>query len=546
MNKRMATLGTIYLASCILFPLHAMADTYRASVTSDSIQLSSGSTWPGISGNGRYITFSTAAAELDGSSRNRQLYRHDVISGETRMISRSSINQPGNGETLFASTMNYEGNLIAFMSYATNLGEGTTNDIGQLYVHDVDLGETRIVSSNSRGETGNHRSEMPRLSADGKFLAFYSSASNLVDQDTNGRADIFLKNLESGETRIVSRGPFGESNAGSLDVAISGNGDVVAFISHASNLVADDTNGHPDAFVYYTDTGTVERISVATDGSQADNRSTSVAVSANGRYVAFRSDATNLVDNDEPGTRDVFIRDLKLGTTVRATEHANGDGFKGMVISMDISADGRYVLFESNALDEFQAPSSGAKLFVKDMVIGDIRQVDIGLDGTSYQYSSQSVMSHDGEHIAYVSAVDNLVSDDTNALPDVFVTHTSRDSGDRSTSDSARTVTVTETVYVPVTEVVYETIYEPVYQTVEIEKIVEVEKVVEIAKEVEVCTAGDHEDTGTKSGTGQQNGKHWGLHWYKDDSSHDASHAGTHPVFDDEKQRLVSSGKGKE
>lgn len=540
MNKRMGTFGFISLVSATLLAQPAIANNYRASVTADGAQLTSGSTWPGISGNGRYVTFSTGAAELDSTTRNRQLYRHDVVTGDTRTISHSAFGQPGNGETLFESTMNYDGNLVAFMSYATNLGEGAPNDIGQLYLHDVDLDETRIVSTNSRGELGNHRSEMPRLSADGKFLAFYSLASNLVDQDTNGRSDIFLKSLDSGETRIVSRGTFGESNAGSLDVAISGNGDVVAFISHASNLVADDTNGYPDAFVYYADTGEVERISVSTDGSQGDNQSTRVAVSANGRYVAFLSDAANLVANDAAGTRDVFIRDLKLGTTVRATEHGSGDGFDGMVIGMDISADGRYVLFESNSLAEFQVPSSGAKLFVKDMAIGDIRQVDIGLDGTSYQHSGSSVMSQDGEHFAYVSGVSNLVADDTNALGDVFVTRAPRDSGDSADNLAPRTITVTETVYVPVTEVVYETVYEPVYQTVEVEKIVEVETIVEVEKQVEVCAAELAADT---SDSRDNNGKHWGLHWYKDDGEHDESHSGEHPVFDNDKNRVATTGK---
>lgn len=531
MNKRMGTLGFLSLVSAMLIAQQAMATTYRASVTRDGAQLSSGSTWPGISGNGRYVTFSTSAVELDGTTRNRQLYRHDAVTGETRMVSESDAGLAGNGETLFESTMNYDGNLIAFMSYATNLGGGAPNDVGQLYVQDIDLGKTRIVSTNSRGEPGNHRSEMPRLSADGKFLAFYSLASNLVDQDTNGRADIFLKNLDTGETRIVSRGAFGESDAGSLDVAVSGNGDVVAFISHASNLVADDTNGYPDAFVYHTDTGIVERISVGTDGSQADNQSTRVAVSTNGRYVAFLSDASNLVTNDAAGTRDVFIRDLKLGTTVRATQHDNGEGFKGMVIGMDISADGRYVLFESSSEDEFQVPSSGAKLFVKDMVVGDIRQIDIGLDGTSYQYSGQSVMSHDGEHVAYVSAVSNLVSDDTNGLGDIFVTRVSRDSGDGSGDIAPRTITVTETVYVPVTEVVYETVYEPVYQTVEVEKI------------VEVCSTDSDEHASQDSGA--NNGKHWGLHWYGNDDNHDETHSGEHPVFDNEKNRVASTGNGR-
>lgn len=548
MNKRMGTFGFISLVSATLLAQPAIANNYRASVTTDGAQLSSASNWPGISGNGRYVTFSTGATELDSTTRNRQLYRHDVVTGDTRLISHSDFGQPGNGETLFGAAMNYDGNLVAFMSYAKDLGEGAPSDIGQLYIHDVDLQKTRIASTSSNGVLGNQRSEMPTLSADGKFLAFYSLASNLVEMDTNNSADIFLKNLQTNETRIVSRGALGESNARSMDVAISGNGDVVAFISHASNLVTDDTNGQPDAFVYYTNRGTVERISVGTDGSQANKQTSRVAVSANGRYVAFLSDASNLVDNDREDTRDVFIRDLKMGTTIRATEHDNGESFLGSATNMDISADGRYVLFESHATQEYQVPSSGAKVFIKDMVVGDIRQIDIGFDGTSYEYSGSATMSQDGEHFAYVSAVSNLVADDTNALGDVFVTRAPRDSGDSADTVAPRTITVTETVYVPVTEVVYETVYEPVYQTVEVENIVEVEKIVEVEtiveveKLVEVCTADFADDTVDAQ---DNNGKHWGLHWYKDDGEHDESHSGEHPVFDNDKNRVASTGKGK-
>lgn len=107
--------------------------------------------------------------------------------------------------TLFEATMNYDGNLIAFMSYATNIGGGDSATKGQLYVRDTDYGETIMVSTNSDGQPGNMKSEMPRLSADGNFIAFYSLASNLVAQDTNGLSDIFVKNLNTGEVRIASR-----------------------------------------------------------------------------------------------------------------------------------------------------------------------------------------------------------------------------------------------------------------------------------------------------------------------------------------------------
>lgn len=527
MNKRMEKIGTISLLLATLVAQHAIASTYRASVTSDGAQLSSTSSWPSISGNGRYVTFASNAAELAATSSNRQLYRHDVLTGDTRLISRNSSGQPGSGDSLFGATMNYDGNLVAFMSYAKDLGDGVPSDIGQLYIHDVDLGKTRIASTSSKGELGNQRSEMPTLSADGKYIAFYSLATNLVDQDTNNSADIFLKNLETDETRIVSRGAPGESNARSMDVAISGNGDIVAFISHASNLVPDDTNGLPDAFVYHTSSGVVERISISNDGIEGNKQTLRVAVSANGRYVAFLSDASNLVATDGNDTRDLFIRDLKMGTTVRATEHAGGESFVGTVTNMDISADGRYVLFESYAPHEFQVPSSGYKLFIKDMVVGDIRQADVGLDGTSYENSGNATLSHDGQHLAYTSAVSNLVANDTNAVGDIFVTRVGRDSGDSEDSLESRSITVTETVYVPVTEIVYE----PVYQTVEVEKIVE----------VEVCTADTAEPVSddVDKQENQSKGKHWGLHWYKDDGNHDESHSGEHPVFDNDKHRVA-------
>ena len=176
-------------------------------------------------------------------------------------------------------------------------------------MRDRQAGTTRRVSISSTGTQANDASDSPSISADGRYVAFHSDATNLVAGDTNGASDIFVRDRQAGTTTRVSvSSAESQGNDDSYNPSISADGRSVAFQSDASNLVANDTNGTSDIFVRDRQAGTTRRVSISSTGTQGNNNSDAPSISADGRYVAFPSDATNLVANDTNGTSDVFVR----------------------------------------------------------------------------------------------------------------------------------------------------------------------------------------------------------------------------------------------
>jgi Tol biopolymer transport system component len=201
---------------------------------------------------------------------------------------------------------------VAFSSLASNLVPVDANGTYDVFVRDRQSGTTELVSVDSNAVQGNGDSDVPAISGDGRFVAFTSFASNLVTGDTNGFGDVFVHDRQGGTTvrvSVDSTGEQGNGESGFLRPAISADGRFVAFHSLASNLVALDTNGTEDVFVHDRQSGTTERVSLDSAGVQGNNGSFSASLSANGRYVTFDSVATNLVPGDTNGSQDIFIHD---------------------------------------------------------------------------------------------------------------------------------------------------------------------------------------------------------------------------------------------
>jgi Tol biopolymer transport system component len=210
----------------------------------------------------------------------------------------------------------------------------------------------------------------PAISTNGRFVAFQSEANDLVPGRTNIIDDIFVHDRQTHTTRRVSISSTGVlANDGSFNAAISGDGRFVAFNSSATNLVADDTNGAPDSFVRDRLNGTTERVSVNSAEQQANGSiGFGLAISADGRYVAFSSSATNLVVNDTNNCEDVFVRDRTLGTTIRVSVASNGTQANGCSFNPAISADGQHVAFESLASNLVTGDSNNRKdVFVRHL-----------------------------------------------------------------------------------------------------------------------------------------------------------------------------------
>jgi hypothetical protein len=233
------------------------------------------------------------------------------------------------------------------------------------------LGLTERVSVSSAGDQGNGDSYCPSIDADGRFVAFYSEASNLVPGDTNGKPDFFVHDRETGLTERVSVSSTGEQAngwPGSTTASISADGRYVAFSSWATNLVPGDTNGQMDVFLRDRLAGTTERVSVSSSGAQGNNESGGAAVSADGRFVEFGSYASNLAPGDANGKRDIFVRDRLTGLTERVSVSSFGDeGDDDSQYPTGISADGRFAVFDSLASNLVPGDTNGhVDVFVHD------------------------------------------------------------------------------------------------------------------------------------------------------------------------------------
>ncbi|MBI2206099.1 MAG: hypothetical protein HYU41_19860 [Candidatus Rokubacteria bacterium] len=192
-------------------------------------------------------------------------------------------------------------------------------------VHAATTTRASVASDGTQGNSSSSTTRQQALSADGRFVAFVSCASNLVPNDTNGQCEVFVRDRLTGTTQRMSVASDGtQGNAYSDIPAISADGRYVAFFSPATNLVAGDTNGHADVFVRDRETGTTQRVSVATGGTQGHNQSYPSGISADGWYVAFYSLASNLVAGDTNGRVDAFVHDRQTGTTERVSVASDG------------------------------------------------------------------------------------------------------------------------------------------------------------------------------------------------------------------------------
>lgn len=284
-------------------------------------------------------------------------------------------------------------------------------------------GPTRVSVSTS-GAQGNDNSKDPAMSPDGRVIAFESYASNLVAGDTNSTGDIFVRDLVAGTTERVSFASSGaQSNGWSGEPAISGDGRFVAFTSEASNLVAGDTAGSWDIFVRDRQANTTERVSVDSHGNQGDQGSDRPSISADGRFVAFRSYSTNLVANDTNGTGDIFVHDRATHAIERVNVSSTGAQSNLASGAPRISADGRWVVFASEGSTLVPGDVNGvADVFVHDRVLHTTEIVSVATDGVQGDMVSyEASITPDGRWVAFWSRASNFVAGDTSGTVDMFV-----------------------------------------------------------------------------------------------------------------------------
>jgi len=352
----------------------------------------------------------------------------------TTRVSVSSAGAQADRDT-YAAAISADGRYVVLNSIARNLVPGDTNDASDVFVHNRVSGQTTRISVSTGGLQGNGSSDSAAMSANGRYIVFASTASNLVDGDTNHASDVFLHDQASGVTTRLSVGRSGrQANGPSAMPAISADGRYVAFQSFASNLVRGDTNGLTDAFVRDLATGKTTRVSLTSRGRQARCNigyceSTEPVLSEHGRYVAFQSSATNLVRHDTNRLGDVFVRDRRTGKTTRMSvdsrgRQGGGDRTNNGSNAPAISGNGRYVVFHSADSNLVRGDTNGVfDIFVHDRRTGRTTRVSVSSSGAQANQESLGAVSisSDGRYIAFTSLASNLVAGDANEITDVFL-----------------------------------------------------------------------------------------------------------------------------
>ena len=399
----------------------------RISVDSAGLQGDAASDFtypPSFSADGRYVAFSSKASNLVAGDTNgvEDVFVRDRDLQTTTRISTGPGAVEGNAASILPS-ISPDGRYVGFSSSASNLVAGDTNAFPDTFLYDRQTGLMIRLSMNGAQE-GNSQSNQPTVSPDGNYWVFISWASNLVANDTNGVADVFLYSMSQGTLTRFSVDSSGvEGNGDSTVAAVSNGGRYVAFKSAASNLVTGDTNGKADIFRHDTQTGTTIRLSVGNSGNESNGDSYRPMISADGRYIAFMSDASNLAAGDTNAVSDTFVRDSTLNTTVRVSVGDYGQQGNGASYDPAISSDGRYVEFASSASNLVTGDTNAANdIFVRDLQTGSIRRVSVSASGAQADGASDGRASFavSQPYLVYTSSASNLTVGDTNAVVDVF------------------------------------------------------------------------------------------------------------------------------
>lgn len=338
-------------------------------------------------------------------------------------VSVSRLGVEGNRDS-FSPSISADGRYVAFLSSADNLVDDDTNGYRDVFIFDREAGDVTRISVGYDGSEANGDSSDAHISNDGRFVAFVSEATNLVEGDENGFSDVFLYERERGAIRLVSESQDGvQGDNRSLQPAISANGRFIAFVSLAQSLGANDENDASDIFIYDATHDSLELISVASDDRQAQDTSKYPAISSDGRFVVYQSKASNLAAGDHNNMYDIFLRDRQEDTTELISRGIQGNAGNMESQRPSISDDGRFIAFESWASDLVDGDANfQSDIFVVERDTGEAELISVSSLGSQANHvNGGAVISGDGRYVAFSSMAGNLVPNDGNRSFDVYV-----------------------------------------------------------------------------------------------------------------------------
>jgi Tol biopolymer transport system component len=379
---------------------------------------------PDISSDGRYVTFVSDATNLVSNDNNGRadIFVYDRQSNTFEIVSLQSDGDQAD-DSSFEPAISGDGRWVVFCSYARNLVGGDDNNRPDIFLYDREDNDVRRLSDASNGDDGNGDScGQATISNNGQYVAFQSDASNLVNGDTNSVRDVFLYNRGDDTLRRITAQNGTQTNGTSSTPSISGDGRYLAFQSDATNLISGDDNGRSDIFVYDRDENDIERASERQDGTDNTAGSFFPVISGDGRFVVFEAGDGNLVGGDDNGRSDIFLHVREGNAIERISLETGGGQANDNSTQASISDDGRYVSFTSAATDLDDFMGNTTNIFVRDRQTNTTISVSYTEDDDpGNQNSDAPQISGNGRYIVFASAATNLLPEDTNTRADVYL-----------------------------------------------------------------------------------------------------------------------------
>ena len=416
--------GLLVVAAGALRPAHAAGPTtVLVSVATTGRPANQASSQPAISADGRYVAFTSKANNLVAGDTNRKtdIFVRDLLLGVTERVSVASDGTQGNDNSN-EPAISGNGRFVVFTSEATNLVPESEDRRGgdwyrgpgiYVYLHDRQTHTTELVSIDSNGVPADERAWLGDVSYDGRYVIFSSHCEHLVQPDYNGnRRDVFYHDRVTGLTRMIDLKPNGQNpwEGGSFSV-ISADGNRIVYRSLDGGLVAGDTNQDFDIFVYDVAAGTTQRVSVTSGGAQGNDMANRPSISADGLFAVFDTTSA-LVTGDSNGRSDVFVHDLAAGVTTRVSVRSDGAQANNQSTQASLSGDGRLVVFISTATNLVAGDTNRqSDIFLHDRQTGVTSRVSLTAGGAEATGGASTAprVSADGHSVVFLSKAKNLI-----------------------------------------------------------------------------------------------------------------------------------------